>query len=114
MGGPEAPTEVGGVCETEAGTEKDVEDEDEEVDIVGGVDLVGVSGYESQKFTFSENPRRKRLAKKNVSEGAADIAHLPQCEFSNLHHLPLALLLEFVCWPVNEFYWTSCCGRDET
>ena len=41
MGGPEGPTEVGGVCETEAGTEADMEDEDEDVDVVGGVDEVG-------------------------------------------------------------------------
>ena len=47
VGGPEGPTEVGGVCETEAGTAADVEDEDENVDVVGGVDEVWVSGYES-------------------------------------------------------------------
>ena len=50
--GREAPNEVGGVCETEAGTEADVEDEDEDVDVVGGVDEVGVSVYESEGFTF--------------------------------------------------------------
>ena len=61
MGGPEGPIEVGGVCETEAGTEADVEDEDEDVDVVGGVDEVGVSGYESEGFTLSEILRRKRL-----------------------------------------------------
>ena len=44
VGGPEGPIEVGGVCETEAGTEVDVKDEDEDVDVVGGVDGVGVSG----------------------------------------------------------------------
>ena len=44
VGGPEGPNEVGGVCETEAGTEADVEDEDEDVDVVGGMDEVGVSG----------------------------------------------------------------------
>ena len=47
LGGPEGPIVVGGMCETEAGTEADVEDEDDDVDIVGGVDEVGVSGYES-------------------------------------------------------------------
>ena len=46
VGGPEGPIVVGGVCETEAGTEADVEDEDEDVDVVGGVDEDGVSGYE--------------------------------------------------------------------
>ena len=83
MGGPEGPTEVGGVCETEAGTEADVEDEDANVDVVGGVDEVGVSGYESGGFALSEILRRKRLAKKNVSEGVIDTAHLPQCVFKS-------------------------------
>ena len=54
MGGPEGPNEVSGVCEREAGTEADVEDEYEDVDVVGGVDEVGVSGYESEGFTLSE------------------------------------------------------------
>ena len=89
MGGPEGPTETSGVCETEAGTEADVEDEDEDVDVVGGVAEVGVSGYESEGFTLSEILRRKRLEKK-VSEGVVDTAHLSQWEFSNLHQLPLA------------------------
>ena len=47
MGSPEVPNEVGGVCgvcESEASTETDVKDEDEDVDVVGGVDEVGVSG----------------------------------------------------------------------
>ena len=104
VGGQEGPNEVGGVCETEAGTEADVEDEDENVDVVGGVDEVVVSGFESEGFTLSEILRRKRLAKKNVSEGVVDTAHLPRCEFSNLHNSPLSFLLEFLCWPVIEFY----------
>ena len=114
MGGPEGPIEVGGVCETEVSTEAEVEDKDEDVDVVGGVHEVGVSGYESEGFTLSEILRRKKLAKKNVSEGVADTAHLPQDKFSNLHHSPLALLLGFVCWPVIEFYWTSWAARAET
>ena len=77
VGGPEVPIEVGGVCETEAGTEADVEDEDEDVDVDGGVDEVGVSGYESEGLTLSEILRRKRLEKR-VSEGVVDTAHLPQ------------------------------------
>ena len=89
--GPEGPIKVGGVRETKPGTEADAEDEDEDVDVVGGVDEVGVSGYESEGFTLSEILHRKRL-KKNVSEGVFETAHLPQCEFSNLHRLPLALL----------------------
>ena len=91
VGGPEGLIEVGGVCETEAGTEADAEDEDEDVDVVGGVDEVGLSGYESEGFTLSEILRRKRLGK-NVSEGVVDTAHLPQCGFSNLHRLSSALL----------------------
>ena len=89
--GPEGPDEIAGVYETEAGTEADVEDEDD------GVDDFGVSGYESEGFTLSKIRRRKRLAKKNVSE-------FFKCEFSNLQNLTLALLLEFFCWPVIEFY----------
>ena len=91
VGGPEGPIEVGGVCETEAGTEVDVENEDKDVDVVGGVDEFGVSGYDSEGLTLSEILRRKRL-EKNVPEGVFDITHLPQCEFSNLLRLPLALL----------------------
>ena len=93
VGGPEGLNEVGGVCETEAGTEAGVQDEDEDVDVVGGVDEVGASGYESECFTLSEILRRKRLTMKNVSEGVADTAHLKQCEFSNLHHLPLTFCM---------------------
>ena len=91
VGGLQRPFEVGGVCETEAGTEADAEDEDEDVDVVGGVDEVGLSGYESEGFTLSEILCRKRLGK-SVSERVIDTTHLPQCEFSNLHRLPLALL----------------------
>ena len=89
--GPEGPIAVGGIFETEAGTEVDVEDEGEDVDFIGGVDKVGVSGYESERFTLSEILRRKRLGKR-VSKGVVGTAHLPQCEFSNLHKLPLASL----------------------
>ena len=95
------------------GTEVDVEDEDEDIDVVGGVDEFGVSGYESEGFMLSEILRRKRLENKK-SEGVVDTAHLPQCEFSNLHHLPLALLLEFLCWPVIEFYWAGYAERAGT
>ena len=102
--GPDGPIGVGGVCETEAGKDADVEDEDEDVDVVGGVDEVGVSGYESEGFTLSEILRRKRLANKNVSEGVVDNAFLAKCEISNLYHLSLAFLLDFLCWPVIEFY----------
>ena len=80
VGGPEGPIEVGGACGREVGTEVDVEDENEDVGVVGGVDEVGVSGYESEGFTLSEILRRKRLEKK-VSEGVFDTAHLSQCSF---------------------------------
>ena len=113
VGGPKGPIEMDAVCETEAGTEADVEDKDEDVDVDGGVDEVGVSGYESEGFTLSEILRRKRLEKK-VSKGVIDTAHLPQCGFSNLHQLPLVLLLEFLCWPVIEFHWASYAARAET
>ena len=110
VGGLEGPIEVGGVCETEAGTEADAEDEDENVDVVVGVDEVGFSGYDSEGFTLSEILRRKRL-EKIVSGVVFDTAHLPQCEFSNLYQLRLALLLEFLCWPVNETYLASFAAR---
>ena len=90
VGGLEGPIEVVGVSETEAGTAVDAEDEDEDVDVVGGVDEVGLSGCESEGFTLSEILRRKRL-EKSVSEGVMDTTHFPQCEFSNLHRLPIAL-----------------------
>ena len=92
VGGVERPVEVGGICETEAGTEANAEDEDEDVDVIGGVDEGGLSGYESERLTLSEILRRRRLGK-NVSERVIDTAHLPQCEFSNLHRLPLAFSL---------------------
>ena len=92
VGGVERPVEVGGICETEAGTEANAEDEDEDVDVIGGVDEGGLSGYVSERLTLSEILRRRRLGK-NVSERVIDTAHLPQCEFSNLHRLPLAFSL---------------------
>ena len=54
VGGPEGPSEVSGVCEAEAGTEADKEHEDEDIDVVGGFDEVGISGYESEGFTLSD------------------------------------------------------------
>ena len=77
-------------------TEADVEDKVEDVNVVGSVDEVGVYGYESDGFTPSEYLRRKRLAKKNVSEGAVDTVHLPHFEPSNLQHLPVSFLLKFL------------------
>ena len=91
VGGLERPVEVGGVCMIEAGSDADAEEADEDVYVVGGVDEGGLSGYESEGFTLSEILRRKRLGE-NVSERVIDTAHLPQCEFSNLHRLPLPFL----------------------
>ena len=81
MRSPDRPFEVSDVCETEADTEADVEEEDEDVGVIGSVDEVGVSGYESEGFALSEVLPQKRLSKKNVTEGVVDTAHLPQCEF---------------------------------
>ena len=96
MGYPEGAFEECDVCETEAGTEADVEDDN--IVFVGGADEFGVSGYESQGFTLSEI-----LARKSVSEGVVDTAHLSQCEFSNCRHLPLFFVREILCWLVTEF-----------
>ena len=99
VGAPKRPTQD--VCETEAGTEADVEDKD--VNIVAGIEDAGVSGYESEGFTLSETLRRKRLSQRRVSEGAVDPSQLPQCQFPKFWRLPLTFPLELLCWPVIEF-----------
>ena len=66
MGGTERPFVE--LCEAEAGTKADMEDVD--VDVVGGVDEVGVSGYDSEGFTLSEilsKKSHKRFLKKSGS-----------------------------------------------
>ena len=88
------------MCETEAGTEADLEDKN--VDVVGGIDDDGVSGYESEGFTLSD-PSSKETCQKIVSEGVVDTYHFPPSELSNLQQLPITFLLEFLCWPVTEF-----------
>ena len=93
MGCPEGPVGENDVWKTKAGAEADVEDE--HVDVVGGFDEVTVSGYKSDGFTLSKILHRKRLAKKSASEGFVHTAHLPQCEFSNLQHLPFNFLKIF-------------------
>ena len=50
VGVPEGPIEIGGVCETQSGMEGDVEDDVDGVHVVGSIDEVGVSGYESEGF----------------------------------------------------------------
>ena len=82
LGGIERPVEEGDVCETETGTGPGVEDEN--VVLAGGVDDVGVSGYESERSTLSEILRRKRLARKIVSEGVT--FHNVSFEIFNLYH----------------------------
>ena len=91
----EVPVEY--VYETKSSTEADVEDED--VDVVGGVEEVTVSGYESEGFMLSVFFRKKMLSKRRVSKGIVDTSHLAQCEFSNHQQLPLTFLLDFLCWP---------------
>ena len=85
VGGPERPFEEGDFRQTEAGTEADVEDK--EIDVVGGIDEVGISGYDSDGFTLSEIFRRIKTPWKRVSEGFVDATHLPQGELSNHQHL---------------------------
>ena len=80
VGGLERPVEVSGMCEAEAGTEADAEDEDEYVDVVGGVDEGGLSGDESEGFTLSEILRRKRLGR-SVSERVIDTAYFHNVSF---------------------------------
>ena len=70
------------VCDTEPDTEVDVEDED--VNVVGGVPDAVISGYESEEFILSETIRRRRLAKEPVSEGVVCTSHIPKCQFPNL------------------------------
>ena len=102
MGGLDGPVEKDDACEKEAGTSADLEDQD--LDVVGGIDEVRGSGYESDGLTISEIRRQKRVAKKSVPEGVIDISHLPQCGFLCFQHLSPTFLLEFFCWPVIEFY----------
>ena len=100
LGVPEWPVED--VCEPEAGTEVDMEDET--IYAVGGVGEIGFSGYQFEGFTLSEIPRRKRMSKRRMSDGVVDTSNLPQCEFSNLQHLSLSFLPEIFSWPVFEFF----------
>ena len=109
MRGSARPLEA--LWETEPGTEVGVEDED--VDVVIGVDEQ-VPGYEFEGFTLSEIFRRKRLSKENLSRGFVDTAHFPQCEFSSFQQIPFTFLLEIVWWPIIEFCQTSCAAHDKT
>ena len=75
VGSPNGRVEV--FCETDACTFV----EDEKVDVVGGIDDVGVSGYVSDGFTLLEILRRQTLLNKSVPEGGVAASHLPQCVF---------------------------------
>ena len=68
----ERPIDVNGVLETEVGTEADVGGD--YVDVNGGVQSVGTSGYESGRFSLSDSINRKRLARKTV-RGVVDNSH---------------------------------------
>ena len=91
-----------GKTDEDAGREAEIEGED--VDILCGAPALAICGFELRSFIFSETVRRKRLEGQTLSEGAVDTARLPQYEFSNLQNLPLTFLLDFLCWPVIEFY----------
>ena len=86
----------------DAGRETHIESED--VDVISGAPALAISGFELQGFIFSEIVRGKRLEGQTLSEGVFNTARTPQCEVSNLQRLPLTFLLEFLCWPVIEFY----------
>ena len=88
--------------ETEAGTEADLKDED--VNVVGGVDEVGVPGYKSEGFTLSEILQKKKRSEIKLSEGVVYTYHVPQYDFSNVQALQSTLLLEIVCWLVIDFF----------
>ena len=55
-------------------------------------------------YHFSETVPGKRLEGQTLSESVVDTARPPQCEFSNVQFVPLTILLEFLCWPVIEFF----------
>ena len=85
VGGPEGPIEVGGACETEAGTDADVEDEDEDVAVVGCVDEVGVSVYDSEGFTLSFVARDLRRMCPRVSLTPLTFHNVSFQIFNNYH-----------------------------
>ena len=86
----------------DAGSETRIEGED--VEVVCGAPALPISEFELQAFIFSKIVRKKELEGQILSEGVFDIARPPQCEFSNLQILLITSLLEFLCWPVLEFY----------
>ena len=91
-----------GETDEDVGREADIEGED--VDVVCGAPALAIFGFQLQGLIFLETVRRKGLDGQTLSEGVFDTARPPQCEFSNLRHLPLTFCLEFLCWPVIEFY----------
>ena len=91
-----------GETDEDAGREADIEGED--VDVVCGAPALAISGFQLQGFIFSDIVRRKGLEGLNLSEGVPDTTRPPQCEFSNLQTIPVTFYLEFLCWPVLEFF----------
>ena len=70
-----------GVKDEEAETH--VENEDDNVDVVGGAAALAISVFGSESYIFSDVVRRKRLEAQILSEHVVDTTHLPQHEFQN-------------------------------
>ena len=103
VGAPEQLV-VGDHGETDADTGREADIEGQDVDVVCGAPALAISWFECQRFIFSEIVRRNGVEGQTLSEVVIDTARPPQYEFSNLQSLPLIFLLEFLCWPVIEFF----------
>ena len=90
-----------GETDEDAGRETHIDGEN--VDVVCGAPALAVSGFELQGFISSEIVRGKGLEGQASFEGVIGTARPPQYVFSNLRHILLAFLLDFLCWPVIEF-----------
>ena len=95
---------VGDYDETDEDAGREAHIKGEDVDVVCGAPALAICRFECQGFIFSEILRSKRLEGQTLSEGVIDTTRPPQCEFSNIQNLPLTFLLEFLSWPVLEFY----------
>ena len=67
MGVAEGQFQEKDVCKTEAGTKADVKGED--VYVIGGVEEVGVSGYESEGVQARKNLSSQKTCKKVYVRG---------------------------------------------
>ena len=76
----------------------------EDADVTCNAPALAICGFELRRYIFSETVRWKKLERQTLSEIVDDTARPPQCEFSNLQYLPLTFLLDFICWPVINFY----------